>query len=246
MKIILTLTLIILSLPQMLGAQTIPNNTVDLLWEGETYTPRHYPGRPLPSAGSLVRVVAMPSHINTGAVLNSAQLTFKWVKDQNPIQSASGQGKNILEYAADKNGVSSVVSVEVRDQQSEILARAQTTITPVSPKLVLYPIKPLVNPAREIALTGATAINSSETTLMAEPFFFPTLDLTNNQVSFDWRVDGVSVGVQRENPRLFTVAATNQSEGEVSLMVSAKNESNPLQVVSQVITLGLGAREFNF
>jgi len=247
MKILITLisSFLLITVSNFVDAQTT-GNTVDLLWEGETYTPTFYAGRSLPSAGSLVRVVAMPNVIQNGQRLSSSQLVFKWVKDQNPIQSASGQGKDILEYRADQGGASSIINVEILTKSGETLAKSRAMIPPSVPKLVLYRMTPTVNPTRTRALTGIVPINSSETTLIAEPFFFSTLDLANNRVFFDWQINGTRVGAQRENPRLFTVVAINQSNGKAKLTVTAQNEATPFKVMSQIITLGFGTQEFNF
>ena len=156
-------------------------NTVDLLWEGETYVPTFYAGRPLPTAGNLVRVVAMPMVTQNGQRLRVERLIFQWVKDFNPIQSASGLGKNVLEYRADQGGGSSIVNVAVLTTQGERLAEDRVIITPTKPKVVLYRETPLTNPSRARGLAGVTPIGSTETTLVAEPFFFSPLDLAKRR-----------------------------------------------------------------
>src|SRR3989344_8002173 len=79
MKILITLisSFLLITVSNFVDAQTT-GNTVDLLWEGETYTPTFYAGRSLPSAGSLVRAVAMPNVIQNRQRLSSSQLVFKW------------------------------------------------------------------------------------------------------------------------------------------------------------------------
>lgn len=218
-------------------------NTVDLLWEGETYTPAFYAGRPLPAAGNLVRVVAIPNVIQGGQRLLSNQLVFNWIKDRNPIQSASGRGKDALEYRADQDGGSSIITVEVLNQDNR-LAESRAVITTTKPKLALYRAAPLTNPSRARALAGVTPIGSTETTLLAEPFFFSPLDLTNRHVAFDWRINGERT-TPRENSQLFTVAAP-QGRGEVKLSVTARNEASLFQTARREITLGFGLQEFNF
>src|SRR3989344_1532512 len=133
MKTFLTLIFIVsLSLGIITNAQTIPSNTVDLIWEGETYVPTLYAGRPLPTPGNLVRVVAIPNVVISGQRLRADQLIFTWVKDFNPIQSASGQGKDVLEYRADSGGAPSIVSVEVSIPAGEPLTETRITITPAT------------------------------------------------------------------------------------------------------------------
>lgn len=222
-------------------------NTVDLLWEGETSAPVFYAGRPLPTAGNLVRVVAIPNVTQGGRQLLPNQLTFRWVKDRNPIQSASGQGKDVLEYRADQDGVSSIVNVEVLNDQGERLAESRVTIPTTPPKIILSVPRQLTNPTRQRSLTGLIPIGTTETTLFAEAFGFSPLELANHQVTFDWRVDGTSAPAQREDPRFFTVVAPSQGSGEVKLSVTARGESNPAQqIANRTITLGFGLSEFNF
>ncbi len=225
------------------GATT---NTVDLLWEGETSAPVFYAGRPLPTAGNLVRVVAIPNVTQNGQRLVSSQLIFRWVKDRNPIQSASGRGKDVLEYRADQDGASSIVNVEVLNGQSERLAESRVTIPTTPPKIVLFAPRQLTNPTRARSLTGLIPIGTAETTLFAEAFGFSPLELATRRVTFDWRVDGTSAPAQREDPRFFTVVAPSQGSGEVKLSVTARSEVQLLQTANRVITLGFGLSEFNF
>ena len=228
------------------SAQTVTTNTVDLLWEGETSIPTFYAGRPRPSAGNLVRVVAIPNVAQNGRRLETPSLVFRWVKDRNPIQSASGKGRDLLEYRADQGGGSSIVSVEVLTNQDERLAEARVTITPTKPKLVLSRVAPLTSPDRARSLMGITPISSTETTLVAQPFGFSLLDLANRRVAFDWRINGERTGAQREDPRFFTVVAPNQGTGEVKLSVTARSEVALRQMASREITLSFGPQELNF
>ncbi|MEK7622187.1 MAG: hypothetical protein AAB415_03330 [Patescibacteria group bacterium] len=247
-------------------AQSAPGNSVDLLWEGETSAPPFYAGRPLPSAGNLVRVVAMPNVIQGGHRLTSSQLIFNWVKDRNPIQSASGRSKDILEYRADPSGAASIISVEILTERNERLTEARVTIPATKPKLILYRVEPLTSPARVRALIGVTPIGSAETTLLAQPFGFSSLDLANRRVTFDWLVNGERITALREDQRFFTVAAPaspslsgNRGEpsqgsgsprsgeaGEVKLSVTARSDASPLQTATRAATLGFGLSEFNF
>lgn len=222
-------------------------NAVDLIWEGETSAPAFYAGRPLPTAGNLVRVVAVPNVSQNGRQLVSNQLVFRWVKDRNPIQSASGQGKDVLEYRADQDGASSIISVEVLNEQGERLAESRVTIPTTPPKIILSVPRQLTNPTRTRSLTGLIPIGTTETTLFAQAFGFSPLELANHQVTFDWRVDGTSAPAPREDPRFFTVVAPSQGEGKVKLSVTARGESNPTQqIANRTITLGFGLSEFNF
>ncbi len=221
-------------------------NTVDLIWEGETYTPTFYAGRPLPTTGNLVRVVAVPSVAVAGQTLAVSQLVFRWIKDFTPIQSASGVGKNVLEYRANQNGAASSVSVEISTEQGDKLAEARVIINSGKPKVVLYGIQPLANPDRTLALTGITPINTSETTLLAQPFYFSRLDFSNRNLTYDWRVNGTSAPAQQEDARFFTVAAGGGGEGQAPLMVTIKNAGVPPQTASRTINLGFGLRNFTF
>src|SRR3989344_7084464 len=212
MKIFLTFIFSIIFTTSIAYSASV--NTVDLIWEGKTYTPAFYAGRPRPTAGNLVRVVAVPSVAQAGKSLAVNQLVFRWVKDFNPIQSASGQGKNVLEYRADPAGAPSAISVEVSTSQGDKLAEARAIINSTRPKLVLYRVRPLTNPDRASALAGVVPINSSETTLLAQPFFFSLLDFANRNLTYDWRVNGASAPPQREDARFFTVAAPDRGEGQ--------------------------------
>lgn len=221
-------------------------NTVDLLWEGETYVPTFYAGRPLPSPGNLVRVVAIPNVIEGGRRLTVNQLVFQWIKDSNPIQSASGLGKNVLEYRADPHGAASTVKVEVLTAQGERVAETRVSIAPTEPKLALYRAEPLANPGRRRSLAGITPVDPIGTTLIAEPFFFSPSDLANRRIIFDWRVNDERTAGQDGDSRFFTVAAPEQGSGEVKLSVAARREDSLIPTAGRTIILGFGLQNFAF
>lgn len=215
----------------MAGAQTPSSNSVDLIWEGETSVPPFYAGRPLPTAGNLARVVAVPHIFQGGRRVGASGLTFQWVKDGNPIQSASGKGKEVLEYTVDRGGAPSVVSLEILNDRKDRLAENRITITPARPKIVLQ----------------VPQLLTTETTIFAQLFFFSPIELANRRVSFNWRINGENVGTQQENSQLFTVAPPEQGSGEVKLSVTARSEFNPTQQTATAeATLGFGLGNSNF
>src|SRR5262245_18430252 len=71
-----------------------PLGTVDLLWQGEVYTPPFYLGRALWSGQSRLTVVAVP-HVGSSAA-NS--LVYRWTRDGEVLGNASGVGKRTLSF----------------------------------------------------------------------------------------------------------------------------------------------------
>ena len=230
MKSFFFIILILLGLTPMVRSQT-RNNNDGLYRQGETTVPPFYAGRPLPSAGNLARVVAIPNIFQAGRRVGGSGLTFQWVKDGNPIQSASGKGKDVLEYTVDRGGAPSVVAVKIVNDKGDLLAENRATITATRPKIVLLTPKNL----------------TTETTIFAEPFFFSPTELANRRVSFTWRINGENVGNQQENSQIFTISPPEEGSGEVKLSVIARSQVNPAQQTATAeATLSFGLSNSNF
>jgi len=86
---ILTITLLILPILHLRAQE------VDILWQGETYTPPFYKGRALWSSQSRITFLAIPHGAGIG---NPANLTYRWTQNGTVLGNINGIGKNTLSF----------------------------------------------------------------------------------------------------------------------------------------------------
>ena len=67
--------------------------SVDILWQGEVYTPPFYQGKTFWSKQSRVTLVAIPHGLG-----NTANLNYKWTKNGTVLGNINGIGRNYLSF----------------------------------------------------------------------------------------------------------------------------------------------------
>ena len=77
-------------------SRTITASSVDLIFEGITYTPPFYKGLSLYTPGADVRVVAFPDLYSGGALLDANKLIYTWKVNGKVLGDDSGYGKKSL------------------------------------------------------------------------------------------------------------------------------------------------------
>src|SRR3989344_1490686 len=132
----LIFTLILTScflLPTSINAQSI-----DILWQGETYTPPFYKGKTLLSTQSGITLVAIPHGLGS-----SANLNYKWTRNGTVLGNISGRGKNTLTFVDSVLSRSQTFKVDILSSEDKVLASAFHTFIPTSPNLAVSENNPL-------------------------------------------------------------------------------------------------------
>src|SRR3989344_1441328 len=112
---ILLISCLLFFLPTLVSAQS-----VDLLWQGETYTPPFFEGRSLWSNQSRVTIVAVPQGLGNASALN-----YRWTKNDTVLGSLSGVGKSLLSLKDTILSKPQTIKVEVVSGE-RVLASATT------------------------------------------------------------------------------------------------------------------------
>lgn len=228
-----------------LPLSAVGENSLTLLWEADTSVPPFYRGKPLPSSGSTVRVVALPEISAGGKAVKVEDLTFNWTKDEKNITSASGKSKNILVFAAGPEGGVHRVSVSAASADGKTKVSREVLIRVSAPKLVIYEDDPLAGVNYRRAAEEEINLFQPEITLVAEPFFFSRGGLGRG-LEYDWRLDGKKIITDPANQPLITFVAPTEGSGENSITVLAKNLANPLQSARRQFKIRFGIFDFSF
>ncbi len=208
----------------VVASRTIAPTMIDILWEAQTYTPKHYKGRALPVDSSRVRAIAIP---HLGRDTDPQDLIYNWYKESRLLTKQSGRGKNTL--ITDSPGLYDDyhLAVEVTDIQGKVLGQNGVRIISTEPELILYKTSPLLGTLFQNALsTKITQQQNIEQSLIAIPYYF---SITKGQeLSYVWRISGAQY-IQDSAPNNITITNTNT---KANISVTAQHQQSLLQSAS--------------
>ena len=213
--LILLLLTICYLLPTTISAQS-----VDLLWQGDTYVSPFYKGRALWSSQSRITFLAIPRGLGS-----PANLRYKWTKNGTVLGNISGVGKNSLSFTDSVISRPQIIKVDIVSSQDKVLASASTLVTPMSPVLVVYENNPLYGFMFHRETSGTYPLKEREITFGAFPFFFSITSRADNAADYQWRTN---VG-NAETGNMVTYRTPDDSSGSSQIEVRASNVDKILQ-----------------
>jgi len=186
---------------------------VDLLWEGNTYVPPFYAGRALPSAGSSVRLFAVPRFQipGTSVTVPSDELIYTWKKNNRPLPSVSGKARHSIVIESPVLFASDTISVEVRTADNTLHGSASARIASVEPALALYEEHPIHGTLYHNAITNDENLSEVEAAFSAVPYFAPVQNIYSSGLLYDWRVNRTKVKNNPTKPNAITLNAAGSS-----------------------------------
>jgi hypothetical protein len=236
-----TITLSVVLDTEMFGVikkeLTILPNSLEVLWEADTYVPPFYKGKALPSSQSSVRVIAMPRFVEQNTVINPNSVVYVWKKGYFKDQDGSGFGKNAFVYKTGYTFNDDEITVSATTQNGSISIAKKIPIHVYEPKILFFENKPLESIRYENALMDVFNYVENEVTLHAVPFFFSISDMKNNTASFIWKLDGKTLETDPENKSEFTLRKPEKGSGRYQLKLDVNNLGYDLQTSSKNLTL---------
>jgi hypothetical protein len=217
----------------------IAPQSVDLLYEGkESYTPPFYEGRSLPSEGSVVSVVAMPTITEGGRKVTDSNLSYSWYVNDEYKAGSSGIAKNTFQTPLDYLRESTDVRVLVRSPQGY---SAEKTIS-------IYPhaVTPLFYAYDELLGTDFTKTFvrrlelAKDITLSLVPFYLSTRNGLDTTALYSWYVDGLPV--TPEEKTLLALRPKANAYGVRTLSVVLENTRRQLQKVEATLEIVFDTR----
>ncbi len=207
--------------------QRIVPSDIDLVWEGVSYTPPLYAGRPLVAPGGRVVVTAIP-HTTLGS---PDTLIYSWYQDGTLLTKQSGFAKNTAQIQMPVFGDDSLIQVEVKNLNNEYVGGNGVRINPTPVVLRMYHQKTLVGlwTNTVVALTNTL---DGVVSLRAIPYH---IDGTNlSRARFEWQSSTGEVAPESGGRALYTPRAAS---GIVS--VEASHASKLLQEASLRTRIGI-------
>lgn len=196
----------------IIARATIIPTELDLLVDSDSYIPPFYWGAALPSAGTNVRLVAIPRFKRpNGSYVASSDITYTWRRNDEVIAGASGRGASSAVIEAPHLFGTDRIEVEARTSDGLLSNVAGRTIASVEPALLLYQDHPLFGILYRSALSASTFIPESEMTFAAEPYFVQARSAKDPVLQYVWNVNDAPVTPSRINPNEITINADNSS-----------------------------------
>ena len=221
---------------------TISPSLTNLVWEANTSVPLFYKGLPLYSPGSTVTVVAFPEIVVNKFFISSKALSFQWSLHGTLVPEQSGLGKTTFAFQGDQLQSSEEVSV-VEYYNGTQVGEGDITIPATSPQLLFYIRDPLRGELFDTGLVNSTPFQGTEMTLQAEPYYFATDAQGNNNLTYQWTVNGQDVSGPDSNKGILTLRQNgNNSSGAatVGLTIQNTNSDQILQSANTVLQLLFG------
>ena len=191
---------------------------IALVWQADTYIPKWYKGKALPSSNSEITITAIPRISLGGSVIRPENLIYQWsINDDTRAQS--GVGSNIFRFKAGSfEGRLHWIRVVVEDSQKRIRKTGELLIAPRSPRAVIYASSPLGGIEPRSAVSSLSATKDALVDLLAEPFFFA--GKSRNSFSFSWRTAGVASEGLPENPYILSVDTRGATSAQIPVSVT--------------------------
>lgn len=204
---------------------------VDILWQGETYTPPFYKGRTLWSSQSRINFVAIPQGLG-----NSANLNYKWSRNGTVLGNINGVGKNTLSFSDSILSRPQTIKVEISSNQDLVLASESVTITPISPILIVYENNPLYGFMFHQETSGTHELREREITFSAFPFFFSILSRADDVINYEWRTNVGEV----ETRNSVTYRTPDDATGSSAVQVQVSNQAKITQDATKSFLVQFG------
>lgn len=206
--------------------------SVDLLWQGETYVSPFYNGRTLWSSQSRITFLAIAHSLG-----NPSNLNYKWTKNGTVLGNINGVGKNTLSFVDSILSRPQTIKIDVLSGQDVMLASASVTVTPISPTLTIYENNPLYGFMFHRETSKTFLLQEKEVTFTAFPLFFSTSNRNDNRVNYEWRTN---IGGEAETRNSVTYRAPDDVAGTSQVEVSASNKDKILQSSSKNFLIQFG------
>ena len=186
-------------------------NELDLLIDSDSYTPPFYRGWPRPSAGTNLRLQAIPRFKRGNSLVPASELIYTWRRNGEVLGKISGRGRVSALIPVEHLFGTDIISVEARSTDNQLSYNSSISISADEPALTLYEDDPLYGILYHRALSPSAFISGAEATFAAVPFFVQTKNVSDPSLRFDWRVNSADIPANPKNPSELTINAENSS-----------------------------------
>jgi hypothetical protein len=209
-----------LSLPggaRINAERTITPRYLDIILEPQTYTPRFYAGRALPSHNSIVRATAL-LHEKDGAV-DPTKYSYTWRLNNKVI----GGGARLGGFKTDAivpHGLSSTLTVDIADQTGQTVSRRSFSIPSVPVELQLYEVSALYGLEDKVVKDSLQMIGNS-LTLRAVPYYLDLRAGSTQDIFTEWSINNRATETSSRDP--FEITLNRSGGGSTQIGFKVRN-----------------------
>ncbi len=212
---------------------------VDILWEGDTYTPSFYQGRQMAAPFSNIRAEARARLVDeSGRALLPTEIIYRWEVNGAVRNQSSGVGRSRGTFPAPLLYGKDIITVEATSLDGELSAQGSIEVSAVDPFIILYQEHPLFGILFQGALSNSILLQDSEASFIAVPYFIPTNPL-DSRLSFLWTVNDVRIP-PATSPQRITLNSENTAD-IARLELSLRHQSNVLLDARGTWNIGLNS-----
>lgn len=217
------------------------SNNIDLLPAAQTYTPVFYKGNSIATAGSQIRIVALPQIFDgQGKTIRPETLIYSWKKEGKPMTMSSGYGKNKIDILSDNSKESINIELNILSSDGEIRATKSISIPIEKPKTFIYANTPLAGIQYQKKIAGDFELKNNEIGLIAEPFFQPSSDVLNNSLVYSWSMNNKKISEDRN----IIIRQESGQEGESIIDIQTKKKDGGNLITRNQIKIKFGQNSF--
>jgi hypothetical protein len=221
--------------------QQITPAGVDLIIEPTGFVPPLYKGKALFINQGTFRAIAIPDVFANGEQTASQDLTFKWLENNNVLQSSSGRGQNSVTITGGVPMRDIQIEVQVLDSSGTIVADASKVVSLESPEILFYEDSPLYGVLFNKAISGSYYLGQKpEVDIAAEPYFFNVTSDDSSNLNYQWAMGGNAIDTSGKTNELVLTQATQNLAGTASITVNLNNIARIFQFTNAGFTVNFG------
>jgi hypothetical protein len=225
---------------------TFNPSRINLVWEANTTAPPLYLGKPLYSAGSEYKVVALPTVYSGRSLIAPQALSYQWSYKGQAVPQYSGLGRSVFTQSGDQLQTIEEIAVDVYYGAAKV-GRGEISIPASDPLIVLYQRDALRGVLYDQALPGGISLAGREITVQAEPYYFSAATKKAGLIPFVWTLNDQEVAGPDSARGILTLRQSGTGTGQATLGVSMQN-NNPeqfVQTAKTVVQIVFGAEQSN-
>jgi len=201
--------------------RTILPGELDLVWEGNTYTPPFYLGKPLATGDSTVTIAAFPNLVVSGARVGASSLVYQWFVNNSQTPYRSGRGLSSITLSPPLFNSPFSVRAVASTQDGTVAVQQSVVIAPQEPEILFYEKHPLLGTLFNVSLVNPFQLLEDEVTFRIFPLFVvdPTKTL------YSWEVAGDAVTADNSGREL-TLRKTGAGSGNFLIDTSLETPNS--------------------
>lgn len=201
---------------------TISPSDMELMWESvDGYVPPFYKGKNLPSRGSAIKVVAIPS---TNAITSGiGDFDYTWKNGDQTLENSSGYNKNAYVFKNSLFNKTESVEVQVSSVKGNYNAQKSIEIPTYNPFLVFYKKSPTDGILFNNAIVDNYKMTEDIATFVSSPYYL-TLNNRNYVFNYNWSANDDSLPSPSKRGEITIALDSDDGYADIELAISSLSE----------------------